>query len=77
MNNILVFALRNYTESHKVKNEISKIVKLKTGLSFPEYMNRKKIEYAKELLLGSDDTVENIAKKSGFSYSCDNEEGVQ
>ena len=51
------------------KNEISKIVKLKTGLSFPEYMNRKKIEYAKELLLNSSETVENIAKKSGFSYS--------
>ena len=51
------------------KNEISKIVKLKTGLSFPEYMNRMKIEYAKELLLNSNETVENIAKKSGFSYS--------
>ena len=51
------------------KNEISKIVKLKTQESFPEYMNHKKIEYAKKLLVETDDTVEKIASKAGFSYS--------
>ena len=51
------------------KAYISKIVKIKTQENFPEYVNKKRIEYAKELLTLTDDTVEIIAKRAGFNYS--------
>lgn len=51
------------------KNEIAKIVKFNTSLSFPEYVNRKKIEYAKKLLKESNDSIEVISKMIGYSYS--------
>jgi AraC-like DNA-binding protein len=51
------------------KNQVSGIVKKTTGIEFPEFINRKRIEYAKELLLGKNMTIEEIAKAAGYNYS--------
>jgi AraC-like DNA-binding protein len=51
------------------KNQVSGIVKKTAGIEFPEFINRKRIEYAKELLLGKNMTIEEIAKAVGYNYS--------
>jgi AraC-like DNA-binding protein len=51
------------------KNQVSSIVKKTTGMEFPEFINRKRIEYAKELLLSKNMTIEEIAKAAGYNYS--------
>jgi AraC-like DNA-binding protein len=51
------------------KNQVSSIVKKNTGVEFPEFINRKRIEYAKELLLNKNMTIEEIAKAAGYNYS--------
>jgi AraC-like DNA-binding protein len=51
------------------KNKVSSIVKKTAGIEFPEFINRKRIEYAKELLLGKNMTIEEIAKAAGYNYS--------
>jgi AraC-like DNA-binding protein len=51
------------------KNQVSSIVKEATGLDFPEFINKKRIEYAKELLLNKNMTIEEIAKAAGYNYS--------
>jgi AraC-like DNA-binding protein len=51
------------------KNQVRGIVKYATGMDFPEFINKKRIEYAKELLLNKNITVEEIAKAAGYNYS--------
>jgi AraC-like DNA-binding protein len=51
------------------KSQVSGIVKKTAGIEFPEFINRKRIEYAKELLLGKNMTIEEIAKAVGYNYS--------
>jgi AraC-like DNA-binding protein len=51
------------------KNQVSGIVKKTTGVEFPEFINRKRVEYAKELLLDKNMTIEEIAKAAGYNYS--------
>ncbi len=46
---------------------VSRIFKEETGISFKKYVTTKRIEYAKELLTTTDDSVEVIATKSGFA----------
>jgi AraC-like DNA-binding protein len=51
------------------KNRVSTIVKEVTGLDFPKFINKKRIEYTKHLLLNTDLTIEEIAKTAGYNYS--------
>ncbi len=51
------------------KSLVSGIVKRKTQKKFSEHINDKRIEYAKNLLIESDESIELISRKSGFSYS--------
>jgi AraC-like DNA-binding protein len=51
------------------KNYFSKIIKEKTGDYFPDYINKKRIALAKELLMNKKKTIEDIAKEVGYNYS--------
>lgn len=51
------------------KSFLSKIIKECTGESLPNYVNKKRIELAKQLLSGTEMSVEEIAGNVGFSYS--------
>lgn len=51
------------------RNYLSKLVKEKSGDTFNEYVTKKRISLAKELLQDKDTPVEDIAHKTGFSYS--------
>ena len=48
---------------------LSRLFHGKTGVTLSEYILRKRLEYAKELLIHSDHTVFNIASLCGFSDS--------
>ena len=51
------------------KHQVSRIIKEAAGLDFPEFINKKRIEYAKKLLLNPAMTVEEVAKAAGYNYS--------
>jgi AraC-like DNA-binding protein len=51
------------------KNRVSAIVKEVTGLDFPKFINKRRIEYAKHLLLNTDLSIEAIARAAGYNYS--------
>ncbi|MFJ7638423.1 AraC family transcriptional regulator [Peribacillus sp. NPDC097225] len=46
---------------------LSRVFKQMTGMNISEYITTKKILYAKEQLLHTNDTVETVAKESGFN----------
>ncbi|MEK3885701.1 AraC family transcriptional regulator [Paenibacillus sp. PL2-23] len=48
---------------------LSKIFKDETGMNFVDYLNAIRMERAKELLLSTELTVEDIASKTGFNSS--------
>ena len=52
------FSISTYTLSRIFKNNV--------GIGFATYVNAKRVEYAKELLLTTKDSVHDIAVKSGF-----------
>ena len=52
------FGVSTYTLSRIFKNDV--------GIGFVTYVNAKRVEYAKELLLTTKETVHDIAFKSGF-----------
>ena len=52
---------------HMSKTTLYKTVKTFTGYSINEFLNLVRIEKSKELLVGTDIPIENIAKKLGFS----------
>ncbi len=45
---------------------LGRLFKQKTGMSINEYANKKRIEYSKELLSDSADTIINISIKAGY-----------
>ncbi|MDR2483253.1 MAG: AraC family transcriptional regulator, partial [Treponema sp.] len=51
------------------KYQVSRIIKEAAGLDFPEFINKKRIEYAKKLLLNRSMTIEEVAKAAGYNYS--------
>lgn len=51
------------------RNYLARLIKEKTGKTFNEYVNFKKIAAAKELLRSTRLSVEEIAHQTGFSYS--------
>ncbi len=51
------------------RNYLSKLVKEKSGDNFNEYVSKKRIALAKTLLHDKSTPVEDIAHKTGFSYS--------
>ncbi|NLM75881.1 MAG: helix-turn-helix transcriptional regulator [Clostridiaceae bacterium] len=51
------------------RNYLSKLVKEKSGDTFNKYVSRKRIDLAKKLLQDKEIPVEDIAYKTGFSYS--------
>lgn len=51
------------------RNYLSKIIKEKTGESFSDYLNKKRIALAKEMLMVKNKTIEDIAKEVGYNYS--------
>lgn len=54
----------NYNESH-----ISRLFKRLTGINLSEYITNCRVEYAKSLLLQTEDTVQVISQKTGFHTS--------
>lgn len=54
----------NYNESH-----ISRLFKRLTGTNLSEYIANCRVEYAKSLLLQTEDTVQVISQKTGFHTS--------
>ncbi|MBR4061209.1 MAG: helix-turn-helix transcriptional regulator [Lachnospiraceae bacterium] len=60
-----LFKISNYTLSRLFKNQV--------GIGFSEYVVSKRLEYAKELLITSDYTINEISNMAGFnstSYFC-------
>ena len=53
------FQISNYT--------LSRMFKLRVGVGFSEYVNSKRLEYAKELLLTTEYSIHDIARMVGFS----------
>lgn len=53
------FQISNYT--------LSRLFKLQVGVGFVEYINSKRLEYAKELLLTTQHSIHDIARMAGFS----------
>ena len=53
-----LFGISTYTLSRIFRNDV--------GIGFVTYVNAKRVEYAKELLLTTKETVHDIAMKSGF-----------
>ncbi len=51
------------------RNYLSKIIKEKTGENFTDYVNKKRIIMAKELLQIKSKTIEDVAKEVGYNYS--------
>ena len=51
------------------RNHIAAIIKEATSHTFNDYINIKKIEYSKQLLLDEKLTIDNIAVQSGFNYT--------
>lgn len=51
------------------RNYLSKLVKEKSGDTFNEYVTKKRIALAKTLLQNKETPIEDIAHKTGFSYS--------
>lgn len=51
------------------RNYLSKVVKEKLNETFNDYISKKRIEIAKQLLGNKDYTVDEIAHKVGFNYS--------
>lgn len=51
------------------RNYLAKMIKEMTGKPFNEYVNSKKITSAKQLLVESKFSVEEIAHRAGFSYA--------
>lgn len=48
---------------------LSKLFKDETGINFKEYITKCKIEHAKQLLLRSDSTIQNVALAVGYNNS--------
>jgi len=46
---------------------LTRVFKKETGMSISDYLQQKRIEYAKELLLNTDQSVSEIANASGYS----------
>ena len=51
---------------HYNEKYLGRLFKKKMGMSFSEYVNRRRVEYGKTLLCQSDDTIINVAAKAGF-----------
>lgn len=51
---------------HLNPNYLSAHFKEQVGMTFSEYLTRKRLQYAKSLLLNSSSTVADIAEKSGY-----------
>lgn len=51
------------------RNFVSKEINEKTRGSFTDYVNRKRISYAKELLKDKSKTINDISEEIGFNYS--------
>lgn len=80
--NPLIENLKNYMEDnleydiditrlaknfHYNEKYLGRLFKQKTGMSFREYINHRRIEHAKNLLRTSDETIINISAKCGFN----------
>ena len=52
------FSISTYTLSRIFRNDV--------GIGFVTYVNAKRVEYAKEILLTTEDSVHDVALKSGF-----------
>ncbi len=78
----LVENLKNYIEAnieykidlellaqifHYNEKYLGRLFKKKTGLSFSEYVNLRRVERGKELLISGNDTVINISSRIGFN----------
>lgn len=48
---------------------LSQMIKERTGYAFNDYVNRRKVELAKELLVDPQLSIKEIAERTGFSYS--------
>lgn len=63
------FSLEQAADSVMVdKDRLAKIIKESTGMNFRTYINHKRVEYAKKLMIGDPDAQMNdIAEMSGFT----------
>ena len=62
--------INNVSEHFKLSTDyISQRMKTETGLDYKDYVKKKRVEKAKELLKLSDDKVSEIAKLCGFNSS--------
>ena len=52
---------------NKTQNYLGKIIKIYTGLSFNQYLNQKRLDYAKHLLKKDNISIQEAAISSGFS----------
>lgn len=63
-------SIDSVSEHFKLSTDyISQRMKTETGLDYKDYVNKKRVEKAKELLKLSDDKVSDIAKLCGFKSS--------
>ena len=63
-------SLQQVCEELGIQNSTgSRIIRDFENLSFPEYVNRIRIERAKELLSGTNKTIEEISRDSGYNYA--------
>lgn len=54
-------------EFHISKSRIQQLIKEATGMTMADYIEHTRVEAAKEMLKGDRESIEEIAKKSGFS----------
>jgi two-component system response regulator YesN len=52
---------------HYNEKYLGRMFKRKTGYTFSEYINQRRIERGREMLLKNNDTVINISSKVGFN----------
>ena len=52
---------------HKTQNYLGKIIKTYTGLTFNQYINQKRLDFAKHLIKNKKLSIQKIAEQSGFS----------
>ncbi len=52
---------------HYNEKYLGRLFKKKTGLSFSEYVNLRRVERGRELLISGNDTIINIASRIGFN----------
>lgn len=52
---------------HKTQNYLGRIIKTYTGLTFNQYINQKRLDFAKHLIKNKKLSIHNIAEQSGFS----------